>query len=203
MPSHSQTFRLLVASAIVLLLAITAGAQSGRKVRKSTPPPVPSPTVETPIAKPKEDVKPLLTLVVGIHQPNRFDSRVADAGGALQSLEDRLNDHPGVKVVHLWGDITRGDAIRRAKSEKEAYVVWLELSVDRFDGESRLSYWVFSPGTAKVKTSGATYPSTSRGRVILDPRTVIYGDRELREAARDAAESILKAFHLHLIRNSV
>jgi hypothetical protein len=208
MPSHSHTFRLLVVAAIVLLSVTTAGAQSGRKVRKSTPPPVPTPPLETPITKPKEDVKPMLTLLVGMHQLNRFDSRVANAGGALQSFEDRLDDHPSVEVAHLRGDITRGDAIRRAKSEKEAYVVWLELSLERLagspDGELRLSYWVFSPVTAKTKASGVTYPRMSRGRgVILDPRTVIYGDRDLREAARQAAESILKAFHLHLIRNSM
>lgn len=208
MPSYSQTLRVLVVAAIVLLFALSAGAQSGRKVRKSTPPPVPTLPPETPIAKPKEDPKPTLTLIVGMHQLNRFDSRMANAGGALHSLADRLNDHPSVKVDRVWGNVTRSDAIRRAKSEKEAYVVWVELSVERVagspDGELRLSYWVFSPVTAKIKASGVTYPRMSRGRgVILDPRTVIYGDRDLREAARDAAESILKAFHLHLIRNSV
>jgi hypothetical protein len=135
---------------------------------------------------------------------NLFDNaRIANAGGALHTLEDRLDDHPGVKVAHLWGDITRSDAIRRAKSEKEAYVVLLELSLNRMagasDGELRLAYWVFSPVTAKIKVSGTSYPHTYRTRGILDPRSAgIYGDHQVREASRDAAERILKAFQLHL-----
>lgn len=136
---------------------------------------------------------------------NLFDNpRTVNPGGALHSLEDRLDDHPGVKVAHLWGDISRSDAIRRAKAEKEAYVVLLELSLNRMvgmsDGELRLAYWVYTPVTAKIKVSGITYPRRHRNRgVILDPRTAnIYGDRQVQEAAQEAAERILKAFELHL-----
>jgi hypothetical protein len=135
---------------------------------------------------------------------NLFDNaRIANAGGALLTLVDRLDDHPGVKVAHVRSDMTRSDAIRRAKSEKEAYVVLLELSLNRMagasDGEMRLSYWVFSPVTAKIKASGTTYPQMYRNRGVLNPRTGnIYGDYQVQEASRDAAERILKAFHLHL-----
>jgi hypothetical protein len=205
MPSHTHAPRLLVVSAIALVCVLTAGAQSGRKVRKTSPAPVTTPAPATPLAKPDEKPKPALTLVVGMQHTNLFDNaRIANAGGALLALEDRLDDHSGVKVSHVWGDMTRSDAIRRAKSEKEAYVVLLELSLNRMagasDGEMRLSYWVFSPVTAKIKASGTTYPQMYRNRgVILNPRTAnIYGDYQVQEASRDAAERILKAFHLHL-----
>ncbi len=204
---HSQG-RLLIIAAITFLSAITAVAQSGRQIRKTTPAPVPTPVPEAPLAKPEEKPKPALTLIVGMQHVNLFDrARTYNANGALQAVEDRLDDHSGVKVSHFWGETTRSSAIQRAKSEKEAYVVLLELSLDRMagdsDGEWRLSYWVFSPVTAKVKTSGSTYPRMYRNRGgILNPRRAgIYGDDyQLQEASRDAAERILKAFQLHLQR---
>lgn len=200
--------RLLIIAAIAFLSAVTAGAQSGRPIRKTTPAPVPTPVPEAPLAKPEEKPKPALTLIVGMQHTNLFDNaRIGNASTALSAIEDRLDDHTGVKVSHLWGDITRSDAIRRAKSEKEAYVVLLEVSLNRMagdvDGEWRLSYWVFSPVTAKIKTSGSTYPQMYRNRGgILNPRRAgIYGDDYLlQEASHDAAERILKAFALHLQR---
>jgi len=200
--------RLLIIAAITFLSVVTVVAQSGRQIRKTTPAPVPTPVPETPLAKPAAKPKPALTLIVGMQHVNLFDNaHIYNASGALQAVEDRLDDHSGVKVSHLWGDITRSDAIRRAKSEKEAYVVLLELSLNRMagdsDGEVRLSYWVFSPVTAKIKTSGTTYPRMYRNRGgILNPRTAgIYrDDYELQEASRDTAERILKAFQLHLQR---
>ena len=203
MPSYSQTVRLLIVAAIVALSVLTAGGQSGRKVRKSTPLPAPTPAPETAVAKPKEDHKPALTLIVGMLPSFFNNAQMGNAGGPLHSLEDRLDDSPGVKVAHLWGDVSRSDAIRRAKSEKEAYVVLLELSVETGAGsrdeEILLYYWVFSPVTAKIKTSGQTYVRMYRNRgVIPNPRTAnIYGDYQVLEAARDVAIRILKAFQLH------
>ncbi len=203
MHSYSQTVRLLLVFAIVLLSVPNAGAQSGRKVRKNTPP-IPAPAPETEVAKPKESPDPALTLVVGMSQPDVFDSTsIPNPREALLSLEERLDDHPGVKVVPVPREIGVRDAIRRAKSEKEAYVVLLELSVEsmgRMGSELRLSYTVFSPVTGKIKTSGQTYPRMYGNRgVIMNPRAEsIYGDKQVHGAARDAAERILKAFHLHV-----
>lgn len=202
---HSQSGQLFLVAAITFLSVMTAAAQSGRQIRKTTPAPVPTPVPEAPLVKPDEKAKPALTLIVGMQHTNLFDNaQLPNVTVALQALEDRLDDHAGVKVSHLWGDVTRSDAIRRAKSEKEAYVVLLEVSVNRMagasDGEWRLSYWVFSPVTAKIKTSGATYPQMYRNRGgILNPRTTgIYGDYQLQAASHDVAERILKAFQLHL-----
>jgi hypothetical protein len=207
MPSQSQPLRLpFITIVITLLCVLSVGAQSGRKVRKTTPAPVPAPSPEINTPKPKEQPKPALTVVVGMERSYYFGSTAsAGAGGVLLTMVDRLEDHPGVKVAHVGRDMTRSDAVRRARSEKEAYVILLELSFDRGASTSngdqlRLSYWVYSPGTAKIKTSGQTYPQWYRNRsVILNPRTPnIYGDYQLEAASRDAAERILKAFHLHL-----
>lgn len=204
MSRHTSSFRLFVISAIALLLVSSVGAQSGRRVRKVTAPPVPMPTPDAIPVKSTEKPKPALTVVIGLERRDYYgNSAMVSAAGALQVLVDRLEDHPGVKAAQVSRDMTRSEAIKKAKSEKEAYVIFLELGVDRMTGnqsEFRLSYWVFSPVTSKVKTSGQTYPRMYRTRgVILDPRApTVYGDRQLEEAARDVAERILKAFHLHL-----
>jgi hypothetical protein len=204
MPSHTQCLRLLVVTAIVLVSVLTAGAQSGRKVRKTAPVPVPTSAPESTPAKPAEQPKPMLTLVVGMERSNIFEGGgMVNSSNASRAFVDRINDHPGVKVHYVSRDMGRGEAVRRAKSEKEAYVVLLELSLDRMgasNSELRLSYSVFSPTTAKIKTSGQTYPHLYRNRGgILNPRTAnIYGDYQVQEASREAAERILKAFHLHL-----
>ena len=202
MPSRIAAQRLLIITIITLLSVAIAGAQSGRKSPRSAPlPPVPMPTPEKTVAPvPKEKAKPALTVVVGFERMNYYgNAAMVDEGAALRALVDRLNDHAGVEVADTKRNMTRSDALRGAKAEKEAYVIYVEIDVDNMDGELRLSYWVYSPQTAKIKTSGRTYPQMYRNRgVILNPRSTVYGNRQIEEAARDVAERILRAFQLHL-----
>ena len=201
MPGRTAIHRLLVISIIVLVSVGIAGAQSGRRAPKSvTLPPVPMPTPETIAPASKEKPKPALTLVVGFERMSYYgNAAMVDEGAALRALVDRLNDHAGVEVADTKRNMTRSDALRSAKSEKEAYVIYVEISFDRMDGELHMSYWVYSPQTAKIKTSGRTYPQMYRNRgVILNPRSTVYGTGQMEEAARDIAERILKAFQLHL-----
>jgi hypothetical protein len=202
MPSRISARRLLVIAIITLLSVTIAGAQSGRKSQKSAPlPPVPMPTPEKTIAPvPKEKAKPALTVVVGFERMNYYgNAAMVDEGAALRALVDRLNDHAGVEVADTKRNMTRSDALRAAKAEKEAYVIYVEINLDSMDGDLRMSYWVYSPQTAKIKASGRTYPQMYRNRgVILNPRSTVYGTRQMEEAARDVAERILRAFQLHL-----
>jgi hypothetical protein len=187
-------------SFVLMLTALCAGAmaQSGRRTPKTKPAPVPVPESAPAPAKPAEPKKPALTLVVGMDT-----YRGLTFNDILNSCADRLDDNRSVKVVVDSSGMTRGDAIRRAKKETEAYVVWLQLSTDSMSGELGsggnylLDYWVFAPVTAKRATSGGTYASARRNRgVILNPRrSGIYGDYELQQAAREAAEKILSALH--------
>lgn len=202
MPSRMFAHRLLIITIVTLLSVTIAGAQSGRKSSKSVPlPPVPMPTPEpvAPASK-KEKAKPALTVVVGFERMNYYgNAAMVDEGAALRALVDRLNDHAGVEVADTKRNMTRSDALRAAKAEKEAYVIYVEISLDQMDGDLRMSYWVYSPQTAKIKASGRTYPQAYRNRgVILNPRSTVYGTRQMEEAARDVAERILKAFQLHL-----
>ena len=202
MPLRLTAQRLVVIAIIALFSLTIAVAQSGRKSPRSAPlPPVPMPTPESTIpVVAKEKAKPALTVVVGFERMNYYgNAAMVDEGAALRALVERLNDHAGVEVADTKRNMTRSDALRAAKTEKEAYVVYVEINLDQMDGDLRMSYWVYSPQTAKIKTSGRTYPQMYRNRgVILNPRSTVYGTRQMEEAARDVAERILRAFQLHL-----
>jgi hypothetical protein len=101
----------------------------------------------------------------------------------------------------------RSDAIKKAKAETEAYVVWIKLDEDSLTRDTRnsgnldnliIEYSVLAPATAKQATSGRTYTQSQRNRGILSPRTSsIYGDRYLILAAQEAADRILAHFQIH------
>jgi hypothetical protein len=207
---HSQFSRALAAGfAVVFVLGCVSTdlAQSGRRVQKSAPAPVstpePTPTPKAPAEKPK----PRLTFLVGLDSHAGFANIPFYAyDGVLQSLTDRLSDAPSVHVGGTQTGMSRGEAIQKAKAEKEAYVVWLELEVDTMNPNRNtrdldniiIEYMVFAPTTAKIATSGRTYSQTQRNKGILNPRTSgIYGDRNLNQAAREAAERILSHFRLY------
>jgi hypothetical protein len=127
---------------------------------------------------------------------------------ALRACAERLDDAPSVNVEVARRDMNRGEAIKRAKAEKDSHVVLMQLRFDNAmgrDGDLRevyIEYWVFAPTTAKVVTNGRSYQQLYRGGgVIVMPRpggraSLPYTEQLLKQAARDAAERILSAMHL-------
>jgi hypothetical protein len=190
----------------ICISAILAEAsQSGRRVQKSTPVPVATPE-PTPSPKPAaEKPKPAINFIIGMARYDGFRQIPLYAyAGVLRSLEDRLTDDKSVKVETVHGDMNRSDAINRAKSEKEAYVVWVQLRPDTMgdDDNADLSnlyvgYSVYAPATAKLVTQGKTYPPVRRNKSIILPKSgSVYGDDLLNQAAREAAERILAALKI-------
>jgi hypothetical protein len=215
MLNHSPRSRLISTSLLIFALtyASTGVGQSGRRVRKPsgdqpaqpTPTPTPTPTVST------DKQKPLLKFIVGIDRFDGFSGVPMTAyGGVLRNCADRLADSASVKVEVAQRDMSRSDAMDRAKKEKDAYVVWLQVRVNNM-GSNRsgtldnvsIEYTVFEPTTAKRITSGATYPSAQRkGNVVLGRRTSdLYNDELYNRAAREAAERILARFRIGLPRD--
>ncbi len=102
-------------------------------------------------------------------------------------------------------DLSRGDAIKKAKAETKSYVVYMTLSYDtagRRADEVLLEYIVFAPVTAKIVTSGRSYMTGRRAGpvVVQPPRTrdgVFYPEETLRRMGEEAGERILKAMHLN------
>ena len=203
---------LLFAAGLVLSFTLIAVAQSGRRANKptqTTPPPVVPATVPA-IAKPSpEKLGPRVTLLVGMDRSDAF-SRIplSASSGVLHSCVDRLNDSASLKVIMENQSMGRGDAVKKAKAGKEGqHVVWLQVGLDRFDASRGanvdlrdvfIEYIVFAPTTAKVVTTGRTYPHMYRNRsVIPTTRTGgLYGDYLYNQAAREAAERILSALHI-------
>ncbi len=200
----------LFAAGLLLSVTFIATAQSGRRANKSTqttPPPVVPATVPAAAPSP-EKLGPRATLIVGLDRSDTFSRIPLSATSAvLTSCVDRLNDVASLKIVAENQSLSRSEAVKKAKASKEGdHVVWLNVTLDREAsrvGNPNLSdviieYIVFAPTTAKIVTSGRTYPEKYRNTSVNPTRGTqgLYGDFLYKEAAREAAERILRAFHV-------
>ena len=203
-----RTFIGGLALAVVLCCAPADLAQSGRKARKPAPAPAePEPTPAPTPTPSSERPKPRLTLLVGLDRSDGFSNIPLYAyEGVLRSITERLEASSSVRVTGAQADMARSDAIKKAKAETEAYVVWVKLDEDSMTRDTRspsnldnliIEYSVLAPATAKQTTSGRSYTQSQRNRGILSPRTSsIYGDRYLILAAQEAADRILAHFQI-------
>lgn len=211
----------LIALVLVAALGVTAAAQSGKRVPKQEPPPPPvpaSPTSAPPgaaAANPHKPAADAMSLIVGIGRmddvfsslPQRYRDYVYE--GCLERLR-----RSGALSVSAIGEITRKEAIDRAKSQSDAHVVWLELTVNSYD-QSRtdaslgapddrvfLQLTVYAPQTAKVKTSNRIYPDTVRvssGPVGIGVPSITRRmplEYRLQMIGAEAANRIMDAFHI-------
>lgn len=210
-PGYSISGAVLVG--VVLLAVATANAQSGRRAPKGTVtvPSVSGPkTVEKKPAPAKDERIPL---VIAVEERNPFSGIPYYLAGTIRdTCADRLRKSSDLKVEIASRGMDRGEAVKRAKAEKETYVVWLQIESDSFDsGRSGnaapetlyLRYTIFTPVTAKIKASGRTYQQIYRtgkggvlGRIPSSSGGSIYSEYALKQAAREAAEQILHAFSL-------
>lgn len=220
MPNGSPLPRLLATNfaigfivSFALISAATAMGQSGRRVRKSAPAPVSAPEPTLSPANPAQKEKPALTFIVGMDRYNGFSNiPLYFYDSVLRSCAERLDDATAVKVEVAQGEMNRGQAVTRARAEKEDCVVWLQLKVDSMSADPGivnnlnqlyLEYWVFAPTTAKLVTSGRTYQQGYRkGGVVVGPSgsgrsNTTYSEYLLKQAAREAAERILAHFQIH------
>lgn len=150
---------------VIFILALGVMAQSGRKLPTwSDPKPTPTPTPEE--TKPKEKT-PLVPLIV-----TQFVLPIGESyytNVAIESCLARLKASQSVQITHEK-EMSRKGAVERAKKETTAYVVLLQMDTDSAYGgmgggnpyRLYMDYVVFTPGTAKVKTSGRIYQSEVR-----------------------------------------
>lgn len=206
-PSSNQVLRVIAGVLFLLTFALAASAQSGRRLPSSKPiaAPTPEPT-PTPVVKEKS--KPAISVILGIESDSFFVVPLNYYSAALAGCAERLEESPSVKVSASQRHMSRSEAIKLAKSEKESYVVWLQLRADSLDADRGaantsdvyLDYVLFAPGTAKQIAAGRTYPgSVRKGGVIANPRGRtgnIYGEYLVKEAGREAGERILSELRL-------
>jgi len=191
---------------VFVLCTSSAIAQSGRRTNKpatsATPIPEPTPTVRT-----KAEEKSDLAIILGLER-DMFSGLGYYDHVVLQSCADRLK-HASVAVDVSDRDLNRGDAVKRAKAEKDAFVVLLKIRSDTAienptpdPNDLSIEYVVFAPTTAKVVTTGHSYPGNVRKGGVSIPvnpgrgNNAMYLEQLLRQAAQDAAERILNALHV-------
>jgi hypothetical protein len=195
--------------AIMLVLALcfwSAHAQSGRRHAPPAPAaPVPTPTPEpTPTPK-KADKQSQLLFYVGTDRTDAFSNlpfTYYDA--AVRGCVDRLRAGTSGSVDVNDKSISRGEAIKKAKSDSGSYVVLLTLKLDdmaRSYDDLVLQFVVFAPGTAKVVANGNSYTNGARtGPVVVgpgrNPTSGFYREKLIELAGEDAGNRIVKALHL-------
>lgn len=213
MLNYAPLLRLLAAVFVISLGIISvsaSGAQSGRRQPKSTSPapvptPEPTPTPKKPAEKPK-----LLTFIVGIDRYGSFQRLPLNTyTGIVRNCAERLDEPETVKVDVTQQEMTFGEALRRAKAEKDAYVVWLRIRPDTMGDDSGsggdfnqvyIEYTVFAPATAKQVTTGHAYPGAYKNSTVILKPTGVNGDRYYNQAAKDVADKILNHFHVGMIK---
>jgi hypothetical protein len=167
---------------------------------------VPTPTPEpTPAPKKTEKVSELLFFIGADRNDSQAMLPYSWYDWAVRGCADRLRAGSSAGVDITDKAFSRGEAIKKAKSETKSYVVLLNLKFDnmaRTDTELILEYIVFAPNTAKIVTQGRSYLAANRaGPVIVGPRSRgpnsdLYREQVLRRAGEDAGDRILKALHL-------
>ncbi|HKP37322.1 MAG TPA: hypothetical protein VJT71_10715 [Pyrinomonadaceae bacterium] len=204
--------RLHFISICLLLLAacLSVHAQSGRRSASkstNTPPPVEPASTEVQ-SKPLKPAR--LQLVVGIDASAVFGAPYSLADTVLDECIRRLNEAPDVSVAAAGRRMTRSDAIKAAKDEKERFVVWLQLASESMVTSSQrgnepselyVNYLVLEPVTAKTKRVGrAAHTIYKAGTVGISraPKNPIYSEYAIRQSAREAADQILDAFDIKL-----
>lgn len=190
---------------LLAFCALSVHAQSGRRQVKPPPAaPVPTPTPEaTPV--PKKQVKNELLFFLGADRDSSYASLPFTYYDAvLRGCASRLRAGSSADVDVSDHDVNRGEAIKKAKAETKAYVVWLNLTVDtmgRSYNDLVLEYIVYAPQTAKVVTNGRAYPTGRRaGPITVDPNggrtSGIYYEELLKRTGEEVGDRIVKALHL-------
>lgn len=215
--------------AILILAFWSSGyAQSGRSRRvgdspsqDSTPPARAEPPRTQTAAKP---LVPQLSFLIVKTDPSP-SANIPSVGAigfariVAEGCAERLRKSPLLEVK-AGGDMNRKEAIERAKTESETYVVWMELKLDKIGGRSSdpdigsngvidfdnlyVNYVVYTPGTAKIKTQGSVMQNANQvGNSRIGIRIPRRGGRmpvqyALEQAGHDAANRIMEAFQIPL-----
>ena len=218
----TRLFALLVCALIFCVACGVARAQSGRHVpKRSEVPPISAPQTTDPEVKPSTTKpEPARLSLILANEISGMDTMWSYARIALSDCERRLRESSAISVQAASQEMNRKEAHDRAKSEKEAYVVLLQLQTGFNDiarptdyrdlTNAYINYTAFTPGTAKIKTQGRVYldsvgSSARVGRtrvgIPMPGARRIPFEYLVRLAAREAADRLLAALNVPLPSN--
>ena len=161
----------LAASSLLLLLATSANAQSGRRAPKPAQPPV-TPQIDsdtTPKTSGRE-LKEKVSLLVG-REPS--SKHLASEDAIFATFVQQLNEFKNVTATSI-GDLKRDNAVKRAKSETGPIVVLIQFDVDEFQSgtiilnaqDLDIRVQVFEPRTGKKRFEGKVYYKAVGGPML-------------------------------------
>jgi hypothetical protein len=162
-------------AALATLIGLTAAAQSGRRATKPQPTVAPEtvnrtpPVVEAePPAKAYSLSKKVSLLLCRHPSPKHFPSE----DSIYASFVKRVNEIKNVTSTPL-GDMKHDQAVARARSEVDGYVVWMQFEIDSYhDGAINLDshdlaikYQVFDSRSGKELGKGKVYYQPVGGKM--------------------------------------
>jgi hypothetical protein len=164
-------------------------------------------------AVPKKDAKPLAAFILLEDAGTVFEVDYTARRIVLASFAEQLDRSSVVKVAR-GGRATRKEARDRAKAEKEAFVVLVELEEESAGVSVRagsrpedrmlsIKTYVYTPATGDLKFTdrfvARPYSSrTSVGGVRVPTPSRYPADAQLEQAGRDAAQRLLTRFQITL-----
>lgn len=169
------------------IFCAVASAQSGRRVSAAATTPQPAPVIVPAAAEPAKPKRalPKVTLVVG----GRTDPKSDRAEAIFNAFVIELGASMRADSLGL---VKHDDVLKRARAEKENYVVWLDIGRDNYEQgrvvfdslDYTVKYEVLAPGTAEVKAKGRVYYQGMGGA-----RTRTGEGSVVRNTPRDAGEA--------------
>lgn len=212
---HSRAVALILCCALfVVACFVSTHAQSGRRTQRPAPPPdVPTPT-PSPEAKKHETV---LAQRVGVVVMADTSFSISSGGAqeiVNESFMQRLRESGSLDIETDSTRASRGGAQKRAKDEKERFVIWMAL---RYNGgigsepigiqqraqDYSIEFAVYTPVTGKTLASGNVYMRAGYGTIggvavgapSCYPATYA-SQLEFIYGAIDAANRVMKSFDI-------
>ena len=162
--------RLNTSFGCLLFACLLCGAVQAQSGRHQPPPhaeaPVPTPTPEPPKVKPPPTEQ--IHVLVTSSAPASVSLSSFDVSLVADTLLQRLNASDALKV-ETANSMSRDGAHKRAKEEKERFIIWFQLQYDGFNNtlspnpeDLRIEYAIYQPGTGASKAGGTVFLRTVR-----------------------------------------
>jgi hypothetical protein len=147
----------------VLVCANVTRGQSGRRLSQPATSPTPLPEPASNSAKSaSESTRPKISVLVG-RQPTSRHLLTEDT--IYSAFIQRLNEQKNIEAVPIGDVKKREQAVKRARSETERFLVLLQLEIDNFQEgtivlnspDLEIKYLVLAPVTGKQRYRGKVY----------------------------------------------
>lgn len=163
---------LFAASSLLLLLATQIFAQSGRRAPKPTQPPVTTPESDNkqPSLPNTRELTRKTSLIVAKQSSSKH---LLSEDAIFSDFIKHLSEFKNVTATSA-GELKHDAAVKRAKSQTDAIVVWVQFDVDDFQHGTLIlnspdldvKVLVFAPQTGHKKFEGKVYYKAVGGPML-------------------------------------